>query len=262
MFAFMDPPDDEAFVDIGDGRAARVLRRDLGGHPALAVVCGNQEVEEIAAMNGLAGRGLAGAALRQDRAHARRGPPARACPTSSSNPTGGRTALPDGHRRQPVLRRRRLPATARRRPSRRRPLRRRVPGLLHPARAAQHRGALSAAPTAPGTTRTGRRACTTTRAAPGTWRTSATTTSACSSARIRCCERYVDPERALDLGRATNAELMSRVFAEWRRAGSTCAGGLVLALADLRHRRGLGGHRLRRSPQGAVVRAPARLRAR
>jgi len=52
--------------------------------------------------------------------------------------------------------------------------------------------------------------------------------------------RYTDPERALDLGRAANAELMSQVFAEWRTPSSPCAGGLVLALRDLRPGAGWG----------------------
>jgi beta-mannosidase len=53
-------------------------------------------------------------------------------------------------------------------------------------------------------------------------------------------ERYEDPEHALDLGRAANAELMQHVFTEWRRADSPCAGGLVLALCDLRPGAGWG----------------------
>lgn len=52
--------------------------------------------------------------------------------------------------------------------------------------------------------------------------------------------RYEDPERALDLGRATNAHLMESVFSEWRRPGSSCDGGLVLALRDLRPGAGWG----------------------
>lgn len=53
-------------------------------------------------------------------------------------------------------------------------------------------------------------------------------------------ERYRDAERALELGRAANARLMESVFAEWRRPGSSCDGGLVLALADLRPGAGWG----------------------
>ncbi len=44
--------------------------------------------------------------------------------------------------------------------------------------------------------------------------------------------RRVDPERALDLGRAAVAELVAAVMQEWRRPGSSCAGGLVLDWQD------------------------------
>ncbi|WP_408420379.1 glycosyl hydrolase 2 galactose-binding domain-containing protein [Paraburkholderia fungorum] len=52
--------------------------------------------------------------------------------------------------------------------------------------------------------------------------------------------RYEDPERYLDLSRAVVAELMSDVFAEWRRAGSACGGALVWQLQDLRPGAGWG----------------------
>jgi len=52
--------------------------------------------------------------------------------------------------------------------------------------------------------------------------------------------RYRDAERALDLGRATVVTLMERVLSEWRRPQSTCAGALVLALRDLRPGAGWG----------------------
>lgn len=42
-----------------------------------------------------------------------------------------------------------------------------------------------------------------------------------------------EPERYLDIGRAAPAEVMEAVFAEWRRSGSSCAGGLVWFLNDL-----------------------------
>jgi len=53
--------------------------------------------------------------------------------------------------------------------------------------------------------------------------------------------RGVDPERLLadnpalylDLGRAVTGEVMTAVFAEWRRIGSRCGGGLVWTLQDL-----------------------------
>ena len=36
--------------------------------------------------------------------------------------------------------------------------------------------------------------------------------------------KWQDPERALELARATVATLMSQVLTEWRHPGSTCAG--------------------------------------
>jgi beta-mannosidase len=48
------------------------------------------------------------------------------------------------------------------------------------------------------------------------------------------CLRYEDPERYLDLSRAVAAEVMTEVFPEWRRHGSSCAGGIVWQLQDLR----------------------------
>ncbi len=41
-----------------------------------------------------------------------------------------------------------------------------------------------------------------------------------------------DPERYLALGRVTTGEVMSRTFAEWRRPGSSCRGGLVWLARD------------------------------
>ncbi len=45
--------------------------------------------------------------------------------------------------------------------------------------------------------------------------------------------RYEDSARYLELSRAVVSELMTDVFSEWRRAGSTCSGGLVWQLQDL-----------------------------
>ena len=47
------------------------------------------------------------------------------------------------------------------------------------------------------------------------------------------CLRYEHPARYLALSRAVVAEIMTEVFGEWRRAGSTCQGGLVWQLQDL-----------------------------
>jgi beta-mannosidase len=44
--------------------------------------------------------------------------------------------------------------------------------------------------------------------------------------------RRDDAELYLDLSRVVTGEVMAQVFAEWRRPGSTCAGGLVWLLQD------------------------------
>jgi beta-mannosidase len=45
--------------------------------------------------------------------------------------------------------------------------------------------------------------------------------------------RATDPERYLTVSRVVTGELMAATFAEWRRAGSRCAGGLVWFYKDL-----------------------------
>ncbi|GAA0780118.1 glycoside hydrolase family 2 protein [Roseibium denhamense] len=45
--------------------------------------------------------------------------------------------------------------------------------------------------------------------------------------------RYGDPAAYLDLGRAVVCDVMEQTFAEWRRAGSNCRGGLVWTYQDL-----------------------------
>jgi beta-mannosidase len=49
-----------------------------------------------------------------------------------------------------------------------------------------------------------------------------------------------DPERYLALGRVATGEAMLRTYAEWRRPGSTCCGGLVWFARDLSPGPGLG----------------------
>ncbi|MGD0312980.1 MAG: glycosyl hydrolase [Acidimicrobiales bacterium] len=46
--------------------------------------------------------------------------------------------------------------------------------------------------------------------------------------------RRVDPERALDLGRTAVAHVMAEAMSEWRRPGSPCDGLLLVGLRDLR----------------------------
>lgn len=45
--------------------------------------------------------------------------------------------------------------------------------------------------------------------------------------------RYEDPDRYARLSRAVTGEVMEAVFAEWRRVGSSCAGGLVWMFQDV-----------------------------
>lgn len=45
--------------------------------------------------------------------------------------------------------------------------------------------------------------------------------------------RWADPARYLAVGRAASAEVLKRVFSEWRRPGSSCRGALVWFLNDL-----------------------------
>jgi beta-mannosidase len=52
--------------------------------------------------------------------------------------------------------------------------------------------------------------------------------------------RAADPARYLELARVATGEVMARVFDEWRRARSTCRGGLVWFLRDLRPGAGWG----------------------
>jgi beta-mannosidase len=53
-------------------------------------------------------------------------------------------------------------------------------------------------------------------------------------------ERAADPRRYLHASRAVSADLVTEVFSEWRRHGSSCAGGLVWQLQDLRAGAGWG----------------------
>jgi beta-mannosidase len=237
MLAFTDPPDDEDFT--------RELEAELGelfaawsGHPSLAVVCGSQEVEEVAVMNGLARAGLELTVL--DKTIPRlveTSLPGVAYETSC--PTGG--GMPfrmDSGTSQYFG----------------------VGGYLRPPSDARRAGvrfaaeclALSTPPerqvvesSCGGAQRAGH---------DPEWKKGVHHDAGRSwdmedvrDFYVRSLfgtdpllARYTDPERALDLGRAANAELMSQVFAEWRTPSSLCAGGLVLALRDLRPGAGWG----------------------
>jgi beta-mannosidase len=230
MVAFTDPPEDEAFVS----NVTEELRQQftaMSGHPSLAVVCGSQEVEEVAAMSGL--------------------PPARwAVPLTdktvpslmehllpdvvyvTSNPTGGDLPFRMDTGVSQYFG---------------------VGGYLRPLEDARLAGVRFAAeclalaiPPEPATVEEMGGAYLAGHD-PG-WKRAVHHDAGRSwdMEDVRehyqrvlfdvdpLAARYLDAERALELGRATCAELVRRVFAEWRRHGSTCAGGLVIALNDLR----------------------------
>jgi beta-mannosidase len=52
--------------------------------------------------------------------------------------------------------------------------------------------------------------------------------------------RYTDSARYLDLSRVVTGELMSAVFSEWRRPASPCSGGVILWAADISEGAGWG----------------------
>ena len=155
----------------------------------------------------------------------------RPAPCGSRRRRPADVSFSGGCRRQPLLRRGRLSAALRRCAPRRRAVRRRVPGVLQ--RAGRATSSFSTKAKGRVTTRDGRRACRATPERTGTSKTSGTTTSSGSSASIRAELRARDPERYLALGRVATGEAMLRTFAEWRRPGSTCRGGLVWFARDL-----------------------------
>jgi beta-mannosidase len=230
MIAFCDPPEDEAFVDdLTEELRQRFTA--MSGHPSLAVVCGSQEVEEVAAMNGLASSRRAVALtdktvpsllerLLPDVAYV------------SSNPTGGDLPFRMDTGVSQYFG---------------------VGGYLRPLDDARLAGVRFAAeclalavPPEPATVEAMGGAHLAGHD-PG-WKRAIHHDAGRSwdMEDVRhhyqrvlfgtdpLAERYLDAGRALDLGRATCAELVRRVFSEWRRHRSGCAGGLVIALADLR----------------------------
>jgi beta-mannosidase len=230
MFAFVDPPDDADWVNDAAAEVAEACQR-LSGHPSVAVFCGNQEVEEVAAMQGLP----------EER---RRTPffeellPSLVeehlpdVPYVSSNPTGGSLPFRMDEGVSQYFG---------------------VGGYMRPLGDVRRAGVRFAAEclvlATPPDRRTVDEACGgATRAGHDpVWKRAVHHDAGRSWDMDDVRDfyvrqlfevdplqgRYIDPERMLDLGRATNAELATQVFTEWRRAGSSCAGGLVMAFGDL-----------------------------
>jgi beta-mannosidase len=230
MIGYVDPPEDEAFEAAVVDELEEVFGR-LGGRPALAVVCGGQEIEEQAAMFGLP-RERWGSSLTETTIPALAAARLPAVPYVTSSPTGGDLPFqPDagdchywgvGSYLRP-------PDDARRVgirfmsegmgfaiPPERQTVEEECGGAVRAGHDPRWKQALHHD--------TGR-----------SW----------DLEDVRDFYvhelfgvdphllRYVDPERALDLGRAAVAELFGRTLSEWRRPGSSCAGGLHVALRDL-----------------------------
>lgn len=229
-FAFLDPPDDDRFREEVTLELTEAFSA-MSGHPSLAVICGGQEVEEVAAMTGIA-REKWHVPLLESLIPAIVESVLPDTPYVTSNPTGGDMPFQmDAGVSQYFG----------------------VGGYLRPPEDARRSGVRFAAEClafANPPERETVEACGGAYLAghdPG-WKRAVHHDAGRSwdMEDVRdfylhelfgldpLRERYVDAERALDLARATNAELMSLVFSEWRRPNSSCSGGLVLALNDLR----------------------------
>ena len=233
MLAGVDPPDDPVFAESFLTEVAE-LSTQLQGRPCLAVMCGSSEVEQQAAMFGLAPESVAVPLLTRDVPHT----VARylgSVPYVPSTPTGGDLPF---HVGQGVAQYFGIGAYLRPQSDARRAGVRFAAECLafsippeevdaaHGVRAGHHPDWKAQVPRDRGTS----------------WDF--------EDVRDHYVEqlfmvnardiRYADPERYLMLGRAAVVELMSDLFVEWRRPGSGCGGGLVLSWQDLRPGAGWG----------------------
>jgi len=230
MLGYVDPPEDETFEAAVVAELEQVFGA-LGGRAALAVVCGGQEIEEQAAMFGLA-RQKWGCPLIEKTIPALAAQLLPGVPYVSSSPTGGDLPFQpdtgDCHYWG-------------------------VGSYLRPSDDARRSGirfmSEGLAFATPPERRTVEEACGGAGRAghDPQWKQALHHDTGRSwdleDVRDHYVHellgidphllRYLDPERALDLGRAVVAELLARTLGEWRRPGSTCAGGLIVALRDL-----------------------------
>lgn len=224
MFANMDyPEDDAAFVDGVAIEAAQILGR-LAGRPSLAVLCGNSEVEQQAAMFGAARERwsprlfhevLAGAAAERcpdvpywpSSAHGGAFPHEPRTGTTSYYGVGAYLRPVEDARRAEVRFATECLAFAN------------VPERPDPTLKVHHPAWKARTP----------------RDLGAGWDF--------DDVRDHYVERlfgvapaalrYADHDRYLALGRAATGEVMAAAFAEWRLAGNACRGGLVWFLRDL-----------------------------
>jgi len=237
MLGPVDPPDVQEFLDTVRDEATDVLDR-AGRHPSLAVVCGAQQVEEQPAMFGL-DRERWHSPIIHDVLPAVVANRVPGVPYLSSSPSGGdfpfqtdsgvshyfgvgvgRLPLEDLRRSDPRFVSEGLAAAA---PPERATVDEvfggdLVTGLESGWQRGVHRDA-------------------------GSWYDLGAVRDhyVASLFKVDVAELWrTDPDRALDLGRASVAEIASTAVAEWRRPGSHCAGMLGIALRDLRHGAGWG----------------------
>ncbi|MFZ0666794.1 MAG: hypothetical protein WAM97_13660 [Acidimicrobiales bacterium] len=231
MLAFCDPPEDPEFVKELEGELTEQFEM-ISGHPALAIVCGNQEVEEQAAMQSLP-RDKWHFLIYDETVPKLVDALLPGIPYVTSNPTGGTVPYQMDTGISHYFG---------------------VGGYLRPvedARRAKVKFAsecLAFAP--PPERRTVDDECGGAERAghdPG-WKLAVHHDAGRSwdledmqsyyLRKIFAVDpfelRYRDAERALDLSRATVATLFETVLSEWRRPGSSCSGAIVLALRDLR----------------------------
>jgi beta-mannosidase len=237
MLAFLDPPDDEGFVDTVVEEVTAVFTA-AAAHPSLAVLCGGQELEEQPAMLGL-DRERWDIPLVTKVVAALASTFAPGVPYLSSSPSGGSLPFqPDhgvSHYTGVGVFTRDLDD-----------LRRAAPKFVseglafsippEPTSVDRYCGGARRAGHDPSWKRaihhdTG-----------GSWDL--------EDVRDHYVRRFfdvdaamlrrTDPERALDLGRASVAHVMGEAMSEWRRGSSPCAGLLLVSLRDLRMGAGWG----------------------
>ncbi len=231
MFAFLDPPSDQAFLEQVDEELSSVFS-ELSGHPALAVVCGGQEVEEQAAMLGLP-RQEWSSALFDDHIPRLVDHWLPGVPYVANNPTGGTTPFRMDQGVSHYFG---------------------IGGYLRPLSSLRSDGVRFASECLAFATPPEPSSVEDMFGGPQgalddpRWRRGAHHDAGRSwdledmhgfyMARTFGIDpflvRWQDPERYLELARATAVFLVSNVLTEWRRHGSSCAGALVLALRDLR----------------------------
>ena len=110
MLAFADPPDTPEFLGELETELVEVFA-PLGGRPSLGVICGGQEIEEQASMLSVAVR--AGVSRPSTRSFPQWRRPAAGSALRHVESNRRLRAEPDGHRREPILRCRRVPPARR-----------------------------------------------------------------------------------------------------------------------------------------------------